>query len=587
MNLLVDFDPAAFFRDTIPAAADSENRPAGSNLLLTQLDKHGPHLLSLFIASLRNDSVRDCLYHFAPSPPHSSPTTDWAALAASTGKAVEGKGARGVEEEVGKTTKVNAVCDLLTEAIRARADPKLRACMVLTFVRRHPPRVEEALMHLQGTEEDEASHGLEVLMGLVEPSNVWDTALGLYDLGLTALVARISGRDPREYVPLLEKLSQMPDRECCFEIDMMLKRYGKAVMHAVKGGDNMWEKAREVMEQNGLYTVAIQNLRRFPERRAHLEEALRLYAAYLGERGEHKLAGLVYKTAGLNFEATGELQQDAGSWEAAMLLLHEQANLTEPQLQRRSYDMAEALRLAGDSRGAARLYLDYCADVDEGVAALSEGREWVEAARVARCGKRQDLIPTTVLPSLLEAHTATLQDVDARLERLEYIAQRLVAIEVDKQAQLAAERRYADGEGGDGHDVDDAASDWSRSQAPSASSKGTHSTHSSHSSRSSRSSKSNKTRSSARVPKEGDPWEEDYLNKTRPPLVPTRGFREALRSLLEALVMFAESSHAATLQLRFAKLEDYVLQHELGGLAVEPPPPTASDWKITFLDAPV
>jgi len=162
MNLLVDFDPAAFFRDTIPAAADSENRPAGSNLLLTQLDKHGPHLLSLFIASLRNDSVRDCLYHFAPSPPHSSPTTDWAALAASTGKAVEGKGARGVEEEVGKTTKVNAVCDLLTEAIRARADPKLRACMVLTFVRRHPPRVEEALMHLQGTEEDEASHGLEV-----------------------------------------------------------------------------------------------------------------------------------------------------------------------------------------------------------------------------------------------------------------------------------------------------------------------------------------------------------------------------------------------------------------------------------------
>ena len=58
--------------------------------------------------------------------------------------------------------------------------------------------------------------------------------------GLTALVARISGRDPREYVPLLEKLSQMPDRECCFEIDMMLKRYGKAVMHAVKGGDNMW-----------------------------------------------------------------------------------------------------------------------------------------------------------------------------------------------------------------------------------------------------------------------------------------------------------------------------------------------------------
>lgn len=84
MNLLVDFDPAALFRDTLPAATDSENRPAGSNLLLTQLGKHGPHLLSLFIASLRNDSVRDCLYPFAPNPQDSSPSTDWAALAATT-----------------------------------------------------------------------------------------------------------------------------------------------------------------------------------------------------------------------------------------------------------------------------------------------------------------------------------------------------------------------------------------------------------------------------------------------------------------------------------------------------------------------
>ena len=60
----------------------------------------------------------------------------------------------------------------------------------------------------------------------------------------------------------------------------------------------MWQKAREVMEEHSLYAVAIQNLRALPARRAHLDEALALYGSYLSERGEHKLAGFVLKTAG-------------------------------------------------------------------------------------------------------------------------------------------------------------------------------------------------------------------------------------------------------------------------------------------------
>ena len=232
-------------------------------------------------------------------------------------------------------------------------------------------------------------------------------------------------------------------------------------MHAVKGGEDMWDKARDVMVQHSLYTVAVQNLRRLPARREHLHEALRLYGAYLGERGEHKLAGLVLKTAGLNGEAAGEMLQESSCWESAMLLLHEQGDQSEPELQRRAYDMAEALRLAGDARGAARLYLDYCVDVDEGVAALVEGREWVEAARVARRGKRPDLIPTNVLPSLSEAEAGMVQDVEARLEKLKYVAQRLAAIQVEKEKLRKAEEE----ENMHGHaDIDDAASDWSRSQ---------------------------------------------------------------------------------------------------------------------------
>lgn len=353
-------------------------------------------------------------------------------------------------------------------------------------------------------------------------------------------------------------------------------------MHAVKGGESMWEKAREVMEEHSLYTVAIQNLRRLPTRSMHLDEALTLYGSYLSERGEHKLAGLVLKTAGMTSAATGELQQDASCWEAAMLLLHEQGDESDLELQRRAYTMAEALRLAGDARGAARLYLDYCSDVDEGVASLSEAQDWVEAARVARKGKRADLVATTVLPSLTDAHLTTAQDIDSRLERLQYIAQRLVAIAAEEEKQQKAREAETKAAVDDGHGIDDAASDWSRSQAPSASSKGSRA--SSHSSRSSRSSKSNKTRSSARVPKEGDPWEHDYLIKTRPPLVPTVALGRGIRRLLEALLIFGMARQAADLQAKFATLEHYVVSQGLTGLALEPPVPSAADWKIAFLE---
>jgi hypothetical protein len=167
----------------------------------------------------------------------------------------------------------------------------------------------------------------------------------------------VRGQDPREYAPLLEQLAAKQDRECCFEIDLMLKRYDKAVMHAVRGGEGMWDKARAVMEEHGLYLVAVHNLRRMPTRGAHLKEALQLYAAHVSERGEHRLAGLVYQTASLPALAATELQQDAASWEGALLLLHEQGELSEVELQGRCYGMAEALRVGGDCRSAARVYL--------------------------------------------------------------------------------------------------------------------------------------------------------------------------------------------------------------------------------------
>jgi hypothetical protein len=50
--------------------------------------------------------------------------------------------------------------------------------------------------------------------------------------------------------------------------------------------------------------------------------------------------------------------------------------------------------------------------------------------------------------------------------------------------------------------------------------------------------------------------------------------------------MFGQSEQAALLQHKFADLEGYVEQNDLVTLALEPPAPSAGDWKIAFLDAP-
>ncbi len=45
-----------------------------------------------------------------------------------------------------------------------------------------------------------------------------------------------------------------------------------------------------------------------------------------------------------------------------------------------------------------------------------EGREWIEAGRVARKSKRADLLPTTVISALSEAHVAMEQEVESPIQ---------------------------------------------------------------------------------------------------------------------------------------------------------------------------
>ncbi|KAJ1496364.1 hypothetical protein T484DRAFT_1759586, partial [Baffinella frigidus] len=157
----------------------------------------------------------------------------------------------------------------------------------------------------------------------------------------------------------------------------------------------------------------------------------------------------------------------AGDWQLMFALLH-QEKAPPDEMQRRGFEVAEALRGGGQAREAGRVLAEYCSDTDEAVAAFCEARAWavagvlaeycsdtdeavegarvtraakreelvetciVEGARVARAAKREDLVETCIVPGLLDAADAMSSDLKQRETQLEYIIARLSVVSADK-----------------------------------------------------------------------------------------------------------------------------------------------------------
>ena len=65
-----------------------------------------------------------------------------------------------------------------------------------------------------------AEAALKHLLWLSDAEIVFKEALGLYDLHLAAMVASHAQRDPKEFLPLLKELEDMPEHMMRFKIDL-------------------------------------------------------------------------------------------------------------------------------------------------------------------------------------------------------------------------------------------------------------------------------------------------------------------------------------------------------------------------------
>lgn len=387
MNILYDHRPDLFLGNV--------------GLFLEQLQDAS--YIDLFLSALREEDVTQAMYkdtRKSPPVPQLSPD---APDATST---------------TGSFSKVNAICDAVLKTLQARKNANLQN-IITAHVCKNPPALDDALQMVAGLmSEDEAlaEKAVEHCCFLVDVNKLYDHALGLYNLDLALLVAQQSQRDPREYLPFIQKLHQLPPLRREFAIDDHLSRREKALNHLKYL--NVFDEVQKYTVKHGLYKAAL-NLYRYDE--ASHKILTELYASHLESASAFREAGLAYESVG-NFAKATSCYSAAGatSWRECLFAASQQ----EPALGSEAVaalatDLAEALYEAKDYAGAGAIHAEHLGDVREAIRCLCKGSLFADAMRLAVLHKRPELLETGVDSGLADALSSTtefLADCKAQLK---------------------------------------------------------------------------------------------------------------------------------------------------------------------------
>ncbi|GME32947.1 Cytochrome c oxidase subunit VIIc [Neofusicoccum parvum] len=241
-------------------------------LFLDQLKKF-THV-DLFLSQLRNEDVTQTMYKETAKKPNSSAAIN---------------GASNGESAFDVSTKVNRICDAFLEVLQKRTQTNLQN-IVTANVCKTPPDLEGGLSVVAKLREQDtnlAERAAEHICFLADVNQLYDHALGMYNLDVALLIAQQSQKDPREYLPYLQSLQEMDLLRRQFTIDDNLGRRSKAIAHLHEL--DSFDELKQYAEKHELYSDAISLHKYQPER---LKEIMKLYAQYLNGRNRFREAGI-------------------------------------------------------------------------------------------------------------------------------------------------------------------------------------------------------------------------------------------------------------------------------------------------------
>ncbi|KIX04618.1 uncharacterized protein Z518_05488 [Rhinocladiella mackenziei CBS 650.93] len=340
MNILHDYDSQTFLAN-VPKFIDALNKPS-------RIDE--------FLSKLKDEDVTQTLYRDTLKAQSQTPS----------------------ETTQPNRTKVNTIADAFLSVLSSKPSPYVQN-MITAHVSKRPPDLDNALIlvsSLRHKSDEEADLAISHLCFLTDANRLFDAALALYDLELTLLVAQNAQRDPREYIPFLQSLQDLPVLRRRYQIDHHLKKYSRALvsLHALEAHDEV----KNYTVKHNLYTKAI-DLYKYDT--VHLTSTTRLYAEHLSNQSQHSAAATLFESLG-DYESAYPLYALAHRWRESLTC----ATLV-PLDSQRLFSLATSLATtcadeSRDYRSAACIHTDYLNDVPGAARLLCKGSYFAEASRI-------------------------------------------------------------------------------------------------------------------------------------------------------------------------------------------------------------
>ncbi|KAK0328385.1 putative elongator complex protein 1 [Friedmanniomyces endolithicus] len=415
MNILHDYAPEQFMRD--------------APLFLKQVKR--PEYIDLFLSSLSEDNVAETIYKDT--------------LITTPGQPLQGRQAdHGSKASQPTSGKTNRICDAFLRELRQQSTSIQN--VVTAHVCKSPPDLEAGLTLISDLRKQQKQEQLEAAVEhicfLADVNQLYDTALGLYDMDVALLVAQQSQKDPREYLPYLQGLSDMQPLRQQYTVDNDLKRYRKALARLHSIGE--FEELKEYMAKHELYSASV-DLYRYDS--ARLSELMRLFAAYLCSRNRYKEAGIAYEYV-QDHSSAYEAYRSAGLWQECLASAG-LVPVSDEELLELATNFVASLEEAKDYKAAATVQVGYLSNVEAAVRLLCKSYHFSEATRLASLHRKPELLRSVIDPGLVDGSASMTEMLAEMKSQLNAQVPRLRDLRLKKLEDPLA---FIDG--ADGGDVD-------------------------------------------------------------------------------------------------------------------------------------
>ena len=352
------------------------------------------------------------------------------------------------------SNKVDLICCAVQDYIRGLEDDSDRRLWLCTELTSHTKcgHIGKALLRVKEVKEADLaivdSKGLEqapkisaesglkhILLHNLE-NDVYNAALGEYELELAYMVITHSQRDPGDYLAQLQEFATIEN--LCIKkamIDKHLERFELAISHLVDAGPEYFKDALELAQAHGLLRY-LMSLVKDRETRKTVQRAL---GESLSNKGKYEDAALAF-VAGEDLEQALRSYRLACAWRPAMTLA-KRLNKDSASIKDLATRMANDLEDALSFEEAAHVTLEYLGDITQAVRLFALAGNWREALRVVVSHGSMEILDSVLAPvaatnaeKLLESFKDDRDRVEKYWKRLKDLREKRMAMDALKSA---------------------------------------------------------------------------------------------------------------------------------------------------------